>query len=73
MLDGVIGIGTTIAEVEGHFGRPVEEDEEDNLVVQGLDGWCFETEVWASPSGTPRENSSARITELFVFGSIRLP
>lgn len=34
VLDGIIGIGTTIAEVECHFGRPVEEDEDDNLVVQ---------------------------------------
>jgi hypothetical protein len=72
-LDGIIGIGTTIADVERHFGKPVEEDEEDNLVVQGLDGWCFETEPWAAPSGSPRENSSALITELFVFGFAHRP
>jgi hypothetical protein len=70
-LDGVVGIGTTVAEVESHFGKAVEEDEEDSLIVQGVDGWCFETESWSSPSGTARENPFARITELFVYGSAR--
>lgn len=73
MLDGIIGIGSTIAEVERHFGRPVEEAEEDELVVQDFDGWCFETEGWALPSGTPRDNSSARVTKLFVFGASPVP
>ena|ERR1700682_1216874 len=60
-----IGIGSTIGEVESAIGR-IGEDNSDNLVVLTSPGWCFETEVWLRGK-SPRENRSARITEIFVF------
>lgn len=30
-IDGVVRIGSTIADVEAHFASPVQEDDEDNL------------------------------------------
>lgn len=63
---GPIRIGSTISDVEKWFGREVEENEEDSLVVPGSAGWSFETEQW---SGYPsvKENRGAHITQIFVF------
>lgn len=61
----LIGIGSTISEVIGSLGIVVE-DEEDNLVVEGLPGWCFDSSQWRLlRSGVP--DTSATITEMFIF------
>jgi len=63
-----IGIGSTIGEVERAFG-PVTEDDDDNLVVRGSAGWCFETEDWAGGRSLGA-NREARISEIFVFAPV---
>jgi hypothetical protein len=61
----LIGIGSTISEVIGSLGVVVE-DEDDNLVVEGSPGWCFESSQWQlSPSGVP--DTSATVTEIYIF------
>ena len=60
-----IGIGSTIEEVENLFGK-IEEDEDDNLVVDGKSGWCFETEEWLD-GHQPEKNTRAKISEVYVF------
>lgn len=42
-LLGSIGLGSTIADIETRIG-PWGEDEEDNLVIQNLPGFCFAVE-----------------------------
>jgi hypothetical protein len=66
-VNGLIGIGDRIADVQAAFG-PVVEDDDDNLVVPALPGWCFETEDWLS-GRTPDGNGDAVIAEIFVFAS----
>jgi hypothetical protein len=66
VLQPGIGVGSTISDVEDSFGRSVQEDEEDNLVVPNSPGWCFETEGWKSPK-TVGNNRNARIISIFVF------
>jgi hypothetical protein len=62
-----IGIGSTIGDIKDKFGAFVE-DEEDNLVVKDVPGWCFETEAWlASHQAEP--DLMLRITEIYVFPS----
>jgi hypothetical protein len=68
LLNGVIGVGATIAEVERHFNSPVEEDDEDNLIVRGATGWCFETEEWHG-NHSIRENFDRCIAWIFVFAT----
>ncbi len=58
-----IHIGSTIADVERLIGR-VEEDSEDNLIVAGYPGWCFETEEWHGHGID--DNQDARITHICV-------
>lgn len=58
-----ISIGSSIADVERLIGA-VEEDSEDNLIVVGYPGWCFETEQWLDHR--IEDNRGARITEIFV-------
>lgn len=65
-LQASIGVGSTISDVEKAFGRSVQEDEEDNLVVPNSPGWCFETEEWRNPQ-TVSNNRDARIISIFVF------
>lgn len=65
-LQATIRIGSTIADVEDCFGCPVEEDEEDNLVVPTSPGWCFGTEEWENPQ-TVSNNRKTRIAAIFVF------
>lgn len=40
-LKNVIGLGSTLADIEAHIGD-WQEDEEDNFVIPGLPGLCFE-------------------------------
>ncbi len=65
-LNSKIGIGTTIADVESMFGCQIEEDTEDNLIVPGSSGWCFETEEW-SQNHIGKVDHGAHITAIFVF------
>ena len=62
-----IGVGSTLGQVQSTLGRVVE-DEEDNLVVEGMPGWCFETEEWAA-GRLPEHNPDARVSEIFVFAA----
>ncbi len=68
LLRGTIGIGSTIREIGDALGS-VTEDEQDNLVVDGLPGLCFETEKWRGMPGreTVEGNLDARVTEIYVF------
>lgn len=59
------GIGSTLSQVESMCG-PVSKDDEDNLIVAGSDGWCFETEEWTQGS-KPGQNPDVRITGIYVF------
>jgi hypothetical protein len=65
LLQGGIGIGSMIADIHALLGS-VGEDDDDNLVVVGIVGWCFETEEWLS-GRRPKENPSVRVTEIYVF------
>ena len=71
MLESAIHIGSTIAEVEAFFGYSVEEDEDDNLIVPGSSGWCFETEHWREPQ-VAWNNRNTRIVAIFVFNPDRV-
>jgi hypothetical protein len=66
LLQG-IGIGSTIREIQSVLG-PVVEDEEDNLIVEGSSGWCFETEEWLN-GHQPDQNLDARVSEIYVFAA----
>lgn len=66
LVDQKIGIGSTIGEIEDHFGCKVAEDQEDNLVVTGSRGWCFESEEWVSDT-TVEGNRQAHVCAIFVF------
>jgi hypothetical protein len=65
LLDGKIGIGSTIAEVEEWCACRVEEGEDDELVATGMSGWCFETDEWKG-NHTVAMNRESRITAIFV-------
>jgi hypothetical protein len=54
-----VGIGSPKADFETHLGK-VEEDQEDNLVVQGIPGMCFEIDV---------ESPVSSIIEIYVYTS----
>jgi len=66
ILPPAIHIGSTIADVEDCYGCSVEEDDDDNLIVPGFHGWCFETEQWKGLH-TVSDNRNARIIAIFVF------
>jgi hypothetical protein len=70
LLDGKIGIGSTIAEIEDWCGCRVEEDEEENLIAPGRTGWCFNTEYWAGDH-TGSTNRNAAVNMIFVFSLTR--
>jgi hypothetical protein len=63
-----VRIGSTLQQVGDVFG-PVFEDDEDNLVVSGLPGLCFETERWRGDGVA--QNLDAKITEICVFSIAR--
>ena len=64
-IQGKVGVGTTIHDVQLTFGE-VSEDGEDNFIVSNFLGWCFETEVWQNGQEISK-NLNSRITEIFVF------
>jgi hypothetical protein len=53
-VDDTVTIGATLSEIQERVGTVVEDDE-DNLIVEGYPGWCFETE------------GLGEITEIFVY------
>jgi hypothetical protein len=68
-LLGVIGLGSTITDIETHVGL-WEEDEEDNLVIQNLPGFCFEVEGYFPDLEDPALLPAllqAPIKEMYVF------
>jgi hypothetical protein len=65
LMQGGVGIGSTLSEVQAVMGT-ISEDDDDNLVVSGSPGWCFETEEWLA-GRRPIENPSVRVTEIYVF------
>ena len=62
-----IGIGSTLGGIQSALG-PVVEDEDDNLIVGGMPGWCFETEEWVA-GRQPEQNPDARVSEIYVFAA----
>ncbi len=61
-LMGHISIGSSVTDIETLVG-PCDEDEEDNLVIQGLPGLAIEiASTYADPAW-----KDAPITELYVF------
>lgn len=64
-LSGVIGIGSSIADVDRALGTVIEDDE-DNLIVATCLGWSFETAAWRGGHRV-EDNQHARITEMFVY------
>jgi len=62
-----IGIGFSIGDVD-RLIRPVHEDPEDNLVVLGSPGWCFDTSRWRGDR--LKDNYDTRITDIFVFEDV---
>ncbi len=66
-LQQTIGLGSTLAEVETQIG-PVEEDEEDNLVISSLPGVCFGVPGSFRDSRDPALRQ-VPIREIFVFKS----
>jgi hypothetical protein len=61
-----VTIGTTIAEVSRLLG-PVIEDEDDNLAVEGIEGWCFESTEFRPPFSEVAKNLDATVKEMFVY------
>ncbi|MCI0393181.1 MAG: hypothetical protein MOB07_31010 [Acidobacteria bacterium] len=44
----------------------VREDEEDNLVIDGVPGFFFETEAWVNGHEL-QNNMMSKITEIYVY------
>jgi hypothetical protein len=59
-LNNLIGIGSTMNDIEKLIG-PVDEDNEDNLIIEGIKGLCFDFE-----SG-PIYSNSTPIAKIYVF------
>jgi hypothetical protein len=64
-IAGTIGNGSTIGEIIALLGVVVE-DEEDNLMVQGLSGVCFESSEWHSLQSATAD-PAATVREIFIF------
>ncbi len=62
-----IGIGATLGEIQSLLG-PVVEDEEDHLIVEGMLGWCFDTEEWVAGRQSEK-NPDVRVSEIYVFAA----
>lgn len=65
-IGGVIGIGSTIAEVEAHCGGKVTADPEAHHLVPPAPGWCFDALSAATDDPTD-PGGAARVSEVFVF------
>jgi hypothetical protein len=68
-LSKKIGVGSTLKELENEFGE-ISEDEDDNLIVEGLLGVCFESDAFKNMGGVDKSDSS-KIIGIYVF--IRKP
>jgi uncharacterized protein (TIGR02996 family) len=65
-LEGGIGIGSTIKEIEASLGR-VFVNMDGDCEVRGSAGWCFITEPRSGRAGR-KPPGRARVTGIFVFG-----
>jgi hypothetical protein len=70
-IQSIIGIGATISEVQLVLGTVIE-DEEDNLIVPSLAGWCFDTDTWKNGNEIS-DNLDSRITNICVFAVNETP
>jgi len=66
-LPSGVGLGTSLAEVQRCMGRVVR-DWDDTLVVEGSDGWCFDTGAWNGFE--VEQNLEALLVEIFVYASM---
>ena len=57
-------VGMPLVEVQRRMG-PVVEEWDDTLMVEGSDGWCFETGPWMN-GWEVAQNLDAQLTEIFV-------
>ena len=64
-IKGIIGIGSTMSDVQAAFGKIIEDDE-DNLIIVGIPGCYFETEEWKHGHNI-ENNLDSRLIEIFVF------
>ena len=64
-LPSGVCLGMPLVEVQRRMG-PVVEEWDDTLMVQGSDGWCFDTTVW-DKGWEVEQNLEARLVEIFVF------
>lgn len=60
-----IGVGSTLKELESELGE-ISEDEDDNLIVEGLLGVCFESDAFKTMGGTDKSDSS-KIIGIYVY------
>ncbi|UOG77648.1 hypothetical protein MTX78_24885 (plasmid) [Hymenobacter tibetensis] len=65
-LPSGVGLGTSLAEVQRRIGRVVQ-DCDGTLIVEGSDGWCFDTSAWNGFE--VKQNLEAILVEMFVHAS----
>jgi hypothetical protein len=65
VVQGAIGIGSSIYDVQLTLGKVIHDDE-DNLTVPTIAGWCFETETWQYGPEID-DNLDSLITKIFVY------
>ncbi|GAA3920580.1 hypothetical protein [Hymenobacter algoricola] len=63
-LPSGVCLGMPLVEVQRRMG-PVVEEWDDTLMVEGSDGWCFDTGAWAN-GWEVEQNLEARLVEIFV-------
>lgn len=65
LIDGAIGIGSTIGQIEGWCSCEVVEGKYESLVAYGTEGWSFFVE---EPFGGDRNmNRNARVTSIWIY------
>jgi hypothetical protein len=66
-LPSGVCLGMPLVEVQRRMG-PVVQEWDDALMVEGSDGWCFETSSWDN-GWEVEQNLEARLVEIFVNAS----
>jgi hypothetical protein len=59
-ISRLIGIGSSIADLEDWRHRQVIADDEDNLVPIGSTGWSFETREWIGDNKVGRNRNALK-------------